>query len=232
MTGDDDSGNPARLPLAERIRRGLLADEELLELQEIAALEYPSIADKEDRRRFLAALVAAIQGGDLAAMVETKPATPAKLPRSPDPRIRYRPLPGNGRYSESHTVTATKIRRNDYRTWRATLTRLPAPLVSHIVKWLDDAPAPAPLPQGEPDRPEQGAAGTQNPATNRQCVVDKARFLEMATWKGTQQATVNQHPEAAYFKGKYYAPTLSKWASEIDPRPKNQRGGRSRKSSS
>ena len=96
--------------------------------------------------------------------------------------------------------------------------------------WKAPPGAVKPLPQGEPDRPEQGAVGTQNPAKNRRCVTDKDRFLNLATWEGTQKATVNQHPEAAYFKRKYDDPALLKWASEIDPRPKDQRGGRPRKS--
>lgn len=89
---------------------------------------------------------------------------------------------------------------------------------------------PASLPLSASDKSEQGAAGIQNPAMNRQCITDKASFLKMATWKGTQQATVNQHSKAAYFKGQYDMPTLLRWASEVDPRPKDKRGGRPRKS--
>lgn len=92
------------------------------------------------------------------------------------------------------------------------------------------AAGPVADPKSEPGKPEQGAAGIQNPAMNRQCITDKASFLNMATWKGTQQATVNHHPKAAYFKGQYDMPTLLRWASEVDPRPKDKRGGRPRKS--
>ena len=37
MTGEQDTGNPARLPLPERVRRGAV-----LEIHEILSLEFPS----------------------------------------------------------------------------------------------------------------------------------------------------------------------------------------------
>ncbi len=109
-----------------------------------------------------------------------------------------------------------------------------APHGERVAQLETSAEKPEGLPllvsQSEPDRPEKGVAGIQNPAMKRQCITDKASFLEKAKWEGTQQATVNQHPKAAYFKGQYDMPALLRWASEIDPRPKNKRGGRPRKS--
>lgn len=51
MTGEQDTGNPERLPLAERARRGLLAGESELWLGEIMQLEFPAFTSYEDRQR-------------------------------------------------------------------------------------------------------------------------------------------------------------------------------------
>ena len=217
MTGNDDTGNPARLPLTDRARRGLLAGEPRLPLSELVELEHP--AGGEARQSIKTALRAAIAYGDLEAREQERiTLQPALSGRIEEPWT-FRPRP-------VRTVEPF-IERESYRAWRA---QCPASLLSplsQVSKWLG---APT-LPQGEPALLPQGTVGTQNPAMNRQCVSDKARFLGKAKWEGTQQATVNQHPEAAYFKGKYDTPTLLDWASEIDPRPKDQRGGRPRKSS-
>lgn len=215
MTGEQDTGNPARLPLADLARRGLLAGEPRLPLSELVELEHPG---GEARPSFKTALLAAIAYGDLEAREQERITLQPAISGCIEEPWTFRPRP-------VRTVEPF-IERESYRAWRA---QCPASLlspISQVSKWLGALT----LPQGEPDRPEPGAAGTQNPATNRQCVADKARFLDLATWEGTQQATVNQHPEAARFKGKYDAPALLKWASEIDPRPKDQRGGRPRKS--
>ena len=213
MTDEDDTGNPARLPLAERARRGRLASESTLTMDDILALEFPG-ADYKTRKPWRQRIETAIEFG--------------MLPAQP-----FNPVPNElGDVVFFFGYSTWLIQRNAYRTWRAAQ---PAPTQGSLIHlWLGEPAAPPQEPdrpdQGEANRPEQGAAGTQNPAMNRQCVADKARFLDLATWQGTQQATVNQHPEAAYFKGKYDTPTLLNWASEIDPRPKDQRGGRPRKS--
>lgn len=70
MTGEQDTGNPAWLPLAERARQGLLAAEPELSLSELLALEHPS--DNAAREALGAAIRAAIEYGDLKAVVIEK----------------------------------------------------------------------------------------------------------------------------------------------------------------
>lgn len=61
----DDTGNAGKLPLAERARRGLLAAEPRLSIEEIAELEHPT--DLAARKVLCAAIQAAIEFGDLPA---------------------------------------------------------------------------------------------------------------------------------------------------------------------
>jgi hypothetical protein len=117
------------------------------------------------------------------------------------------------------------IQRDRYRQWRA---QCPASLLSEssvIAAWTGEH---HPVSVSEPP-PESVAKGGGNPANSRQCVADKASFIKSATWQGNQTNTVNQHPQAAYFKGKYLEDSLLQWAGELDPRPKDKRGGRPRK---
>lgn len=223
----------SQLSLAERAKRGLLSNDFELWLQEIMELEFPALTSYEDRQRlervnWQKSIEVAIQYGMLGGC-QQQAAVQSQTHYYQDARRAYFSGP---REKAIHVVGCSdwRVPREPYRVWRATQPNPPTGSIIHL--WLGAAPASSvpTLPQGEPGKPEPGAAGTQNPTMNRQCVTDKARFLEVATWNGTQQATVNQHPEAVYFKGQYDMPTLLKWASEIDPRPKNQRGGRPRKS--
>lgn len=147
MTGEQDTGNPAWLPLAERARRGLLAGEPGLPLSELVELEYPTGAPEAFRR----ALRAAIAYGDLEARereyIKLQPAISGRM----EEPWTFRPRP-------VRTIEPF-IKRETYRAWRA---QCPASLLSplsQVSKWLG-APAlpqgePEPLPQGEPDRPER-----------------------------------------------------------------------------
>ncbi|QQS53508.1 MAG: hypothetical protein IPM89_11560 [Candidatus Competibacteraceae bacterium] len=229
MTGEQDTGNPEGLPLAERTRRGLLAGESELWLWEIMELEFPAATSFQDKKHpdyigWEKAIEAAIRYGSLGDGPHLERFSESATYRSPATNWK-RPktfhIPG---------YDCWRIPREPYRTWRATQSNAPTGSLINLWTSLLSQSEPEPLPQGEPDKPEQGAAGNQNPALNRQCVTDKAHFLDNAVWNGTQQTTVKNHPEVAYFKGRYDTPTLLKWASEIDPRPKNQRGGRPRKS--
>ena len=73
------------------------------------------------------------------------------------------------------------------------------------------------------------ALGGGNPVHRRKRVADKREFIKSATWLGNQTNTVNGHPQAARFKGAYGEACLLKWASELDPRLRDKRGGRPRK---
>lgn len=196
------------LPLLERARLGCLPD--VLHIEQIATLEYPD--NPTWRLAFAHYLQAECEAG--------------KLPHSKEQQYDdawIKDPKGYFWWSKKSELDlcegpSQSIHRSHYREWLIQQNK-------SLPEWWFPTTA-----QSEPDKPEQGMAGNQNPAMSRQCITDKARFLEKAKWEGTQQATVDQHPEAAYFKGEYYAPTLLRWASEIDPRPTNKRGGRPRKS--
>mgnify|MGYP003588196885 FL=1 len=70
MSIEQDTGNPARLPLAERARTGALLSEPELSLSELLFLEHPT--DTTARTALGAAIRAAIQYGDLVARCETR----------------------------------------------------------------------------------------------------------------------------------------------------------------
>lgn len=63
MNAGNSTGNPARLSLPERAKRGLLLSERALFVEDIALLEHP--ADPVARKALVAAIHAAIQFGDL-----------------------------------------------------------------------------------------------------------------------------------------------------------------------
>jgi len=254
MTASSIPDVPAFADALAPLERAALGLQDELSIWEIATATYPEKADYQKREWLTDFLLQAIKAGRLAAYGnpdgwrcwQAKTDLPGSIPRflqNPFPRCeRHEPRPRFG--PNTRDAMLGKLAGGFKRVaswegvnsliWRADyLAILATPAARGITApdwWKAPQGEPATLHQGEPDRPEPGAAGTQNPATNRQCVADKARFLDLATWEGTQQATVNQHPEAARFKGKYDAPALLKWASEIDPRPKDQRGGRPRKS--
>lgn len=161
MTGEDDTRQPARLSLAERAKRGLLADELELELEDILELEYPR-ADFRIKKSWGRAVVNAIEFGML-------------------PARRFNPLP----YEPGDAViffgaSTWVIARDSYRTWRATESNAPAGSFIHL--WLGTAPAPsAPaLPQGEPGKSESGAAAKHAALESLLAEIDK-RAAEQGT---------------------------------------------------
>ncbi len=129
MTGEQDTGNPARWPVAERARRGLLAGEPVLTLEDILALEFPG-ADYKTTKPWRRRIETAIEFGMLEAR-------------------RFNPFP----YEPGDVVfifgcSTWLIDRDDYRTWRAAQSDPPED--SFIRFWLDDPD------QGEPRQSEAG----------------------------------------------------------------------------
>lgn len=115
MTSNDDTGNPARLPLAER---------QELEPWEIARLEFPGVSAA--RRQWLATLQTAIYYGLLPARVETRQRPGLICNRD---WLRLPPIQDPPR-DETHYFVA----RDAYRIWRA--TQPDAPVSSLIHPWL------------------------------------------------------------------------------------------------
>ena len=169
MTGEDDTGNPARLPLAERARRGLLASEPELWLWEIMELEFPAATSWQDRKRpdyvgWKKSVEAAIQYGLLGDGPHLERLHESETHHYPD---THWTAGFHSRPKTIHVVGCSdwRIPREPYRTWRATQPNPPAGSIIHL--WLGTIPKPAnqpqvepaaPLPQSEPDKPGQGAA--------------------------------------------------------------------------
>lgn len=177
MTGEQDTGNPERLPLAERARRGLLAGESELWLGEIMQLEFPAFTSYEDRQRpdysgWGKSVEAAIQYGLLGDSPRRVETVKSETHRFLDTRRAYLSGP---RERTIHVVGSSdwRIPREPYRTWRATQPNPPAGSIIHL--WLGTIPTPANLPQSEPDKPEQGAAST------RQIALGEAEDVALAT---------------------------------------------------
>ena len=118
------------------------------------------------------------------------------------------------------------IDRDDYRTWRAAQSAPPED--SFIRFWLDEL---APPPQGEPDRPEQGAAvkhETELQMHKRECQeIGKRLWAENPN---STKADILKHREMQFYVQAYRGKnTVTGWLAEIDPRPKDQRRGRPKK---
>lgn len=95
------------------------------------------------------------------------------------------------------------------------------------------APAPsAPtLPQGEPDRPEQGAA--TKPETESQMHKRECQEIGKRLWAenpNSTKADIMKHRDMCFYVQAYRGKnTVSGWLAEIDPRPKDKRRGRPKK---
>ena len=162
MTGEQDTGNPARLPLAERARRGLLAGESELWLHEIMELEFPAATSFQDKKHpdyagWKKALEAAIRYGLLGDGPRLVELVKSETHHFPDTHWTA------GFHSRPQTIHVVgcsdwRVPREPYRTWRAKQSNIPTGSLIHL--WLSplSQSEPEPLPQGEPDNPEQGAA--------------------------------------------------------------------------
>lgn len=222
------------LPLREQARLGYLPD--ALHVEQIATLEYPD-------NRYLAlayakGLLKACDNRELASLGEQEYQdwwleNGATGEVSEEFQWWYKAL-----FNETDGCPTPLIINSAFRDWLLQKGQplpswwFPLALTNPSISTTPKPVAPTlPAPVSDGSKEGKNIAGFRHPAEMRQCVTDKARFLEKASWQGTQRATVDNHLEAAYFKARYDTPTLLKWASEIDPRPKDRRGGRPRKSS-
>lgn len=255
MTDSSIPDAPAFVDALTPLERAALGLQDELSVFEIGLVTFHEKADYSKRKRLSDFLLQAIKTGRLAAYGDPDgwAVIEGHAPNHPrcdkhqgeivpdysqsglsrrfrDPFNDTRPDPWTIRQKQ-YKGSCCLVTRANYLSFLATPAAVGIPKPD---RWKAPQGEPAlsasALLHGEPDKPESGAAGTQNPAMNRQCVADKTHFIKLATWQGTQQATVDQHPKAAYFKGEYDMPALLKWASEIDPRPRDRRGGRPRKS--
>ncbi len=222
MTGEQDTGNPERLPLAERARRGLLAGESELYIHEIAELEYPNLTDKTERDSFERLLHGLVIHGLF-------PGCSMRILE----RSEYRLCPVKNRV----TIVAWSVPREPYRTWRATQPNPPASSIIHL--WLGTIPTPANLPQSkpasppqsEPDKPESGAAAkreTELQTHRRECQeIGKRLWAENPN---STKADIMKHRDMLFYVQAYTGKnTVPGWLAEIDPRPKDKRRGRPKK---
>ena len=138
MNDGNSTSNPARLPLAERARLGLLLAEPELLVEELPLLEHPT--DKAARLRFSYAVRAAMDYGDLAVVLK------------PVERMRYgleiqrvrvsRDAPAQDtRRKIVCTETRRYFDREAYRAWRLTCPPDLLSPQSQIHKWLGAMPA-------------------------------------------------------------------------------------------
>lgn len=129
---DDSTENSARLPLAERARRGLLLSEPELVLNEVLELEQPtSLA----ARKALGEAIkkSAIKYGNLAA-------TPRRFQR-PGLRVNRDFLRLPPIQHPPVQCVEYLIERESYRAWRLTCPPELLSDLSNISKWLGDLPA-------------------------------------------------------------------------------------------
>ena len=150
MSDEDYTGNPARLPLAERARRGLLLAEPELLVEELPLLEHPT--DKAARLRFAYAVKAAMDFGDLAVVL--KPVERMHYEQREMQRVRVsRDAPVRERPAQDtrKKIVCTENRRyfdrEAYRAWRLTCPPDLLSPQSQIHKWLGATPA---LPESIP----------------------------------------------------------------------------------
>lgn len=125
------------------------------------------------------------------------------------------------------------VDRESYRAWRAQCpSSLLSPL-SQVSKWLGAAPALSvpTLPQGEPDKPEQGAAAkheTELQMHRRECKEIGKRLWDENP--NSTKAALMKHPDMQFYVQAYKGKnTVPGWLAEIDPRPKEERRGRPKK---
>ena len=225
---NDSTRNSGRLSLQERARLGLLVEEPELWLHEVAELE--STGNDMNRQVFETLLhgLAIHCGG-------------CSMQSLPFPRF----CPVKNRV----VIVAWRIPRKVYLLLRQKIQPNP-PAGSLIHLWLGATPGmavslpaesippvetfPLEMPVSTAQTPVSTAQtpvalGGGNPVHSRKRVADKREFIKSATWRGNQTNTVNGHPQAARFKGAYGEACLLKWASELDPRLRDKRGGRPRK---
>lgn len=230
MSDEDYTGNPARLPLAERARRGLLLAEPELLVEELPLLEHPT--DKAARLRFSYAVKAAMDFGDLAVVL--KPVERMHYEQREMQRVRVsRDAPVRERPAQDtrKKIVCTENRRyfdrEAYRAWRLTCPPDLLSPQSQIHKWLGAMPA---LSESIP--PEPSLTELPGPGRLTEAQQDKAdcQAIAYALWAeqpdATQADILKNSRIKPYLKKWPGKNTLPGWLSEIDPRPKEQRRGR------
>ncbi|MBK7542348.1 MAG: hypothetical protein IPN66_19765 [Candidatus Competibacteraceae bacterium] len=146
MTGEDDTWQPARLPLMKRAKFGISIEETELAPEQIAELEFPT--DREMQSWWRNEIEQAIKAGKLLAHVEktvTVVCNGVRLTK------KYRDdvlLPGSKTESvplSSREQGSTRkkyfIARNVYADWRTDAATFQKPLNSYIDFWLSVPPA-------------------------------------------------------------------------------------------
>ena len=144
MNDENSTSNPARLPLAERARQGMLLNETELLAEELPFLEHPT--DKAARLRFAYAVKAAMDFGDLAVVL--KPVERVRYEQhemqrvrvSRDAPVRERPAQDT-RKKIAWTENRRYFDREAYRAWRLTCPPDLLSPQSQIEKWLGATPA-------------------------------------------------------------------------------------------
>ncbi len=229
MNDGNHTGNAQKLPLAERARQGLLAGEPELSLQEILALEHP--ADPQARRALGAAIRVEFKYGDL-------PAREQRWRREVRRKVStwLHPIgawaigdgdPPSKVVTDVSVVVSWWIGKESYRAWRAQCPKhlLSEPPLSKINKWLGE-------PAVETSLPEPPAivatALTESQQDKRDCQ-EIARAL-WAEQPAATQSDLLKHPRIKPYLNQWRGKnTVPGWLSEVDPRPKEQRRGRPRK---
>ena len=240
----DSTGNNGPLSFADKLsfseRKRLKCFPAMMHIEQIATLEHP---DSLERQKTLAlALIDACERGE--------------LPSIPDQQYDEGWIEDGLVFGWWHKTLelcegpTPIISREAYQAWRA---QCPARLLSDLSRigdWLGATPGmavslpaesippvetfPLETPVSTAQTPVSTAQtpvalGGGNPVHSRKRVADKREFIKSATWRGNQTNTVNGHPQAARFKGAYGEDCLLKWARELDPRLRDKRGGRPRK---
>ena len=133
MNDKQDTGNAEKLPLAERARRGLLAHEPDLALDEVLQLEHPT--DPAARKALSKAIRAVIQYGDLPATTRQwqRPGLTVNRDWLRLPPIQNKPM----------QCSETRLEREAYQAWRNTCPARLLSDLSHIGAWLGITPEPA-----------------------------------------------------------------------------------------
>ncbi len=145
MTGEDDTGQPARLPLMKRAKFGIPIEETELTPEQIAEFEFPT--DREMQSWWRNQIEQAVKARQLAAHVEktvTVVSNGVRLTK------KYRDdvlLPGSKTESvplssreQSSTRKKYFISRNIYADWRTDAAIFHKPLNSYINSWLSLSP--------------------------------------------------------------------------------------------
>ncbi|MDG4595865.1 MAG: hypothetical protein P9F75_09275 [Candidatus Contendobacter sp.] len=258
MTREDDTGYSAWAPL-KRARRGLPQDE--LSIWEIATTTFPEDAHEERKdltndliQAIKAGRLAAYGNPEgWYARVSRLNQQPLSMRiRNRDSIMNLRPIALGEQWERCNLHEGTRIIRGIWKGFRAIfddtdfhgdnclirradyLAFLDLPQRAWIPKpdwWKAPQDESAPLPQGKPDRPEQGAAAkreTELQMHRRECQeIGKRLWAENPN---STKADIMKHRDMLFYVQAYKGKnTVPGWLAKIDPRPKDKRRGRPKK---